>query len=70
LHSMTVWPFFHNMQTQQVRNNGLVGIGLWTVMMLIISSLVYRFIEEPSRRKLRPKRDTRPAPLAATATAD
>jgi peptidoglycan/LPS O-acetylase OafA/YrhL len=70
LHSMTVWPFFHNMQTQQVRNQGFIGIGLWLVMMLIISSLVYRFIEEPARRKLRPRRDTRPTPVAAAATAD
>ena len=70
LHSMFVWPFFHDFRTQAVRNNGLVGIAIWTVMMLIISSLVYRFIEEPARRKLRPKRDTRPAPIAATATAD
>ncbi len=25
-------------------------------MMLVISSLVYRFIEEPARRRLRPQR--------------
>ena len=70
LHTMFVWPFFHDFKTQAVRNNGFLGIAIWTVMMLIISSLVYRFIEEPSRRKLRPKRDTRPAPVVATATAD
>jgi len=70
LHSMFVWPFFHDFKTQAVRNNGLVGIAIWTVMMLIISSLVYRFIEETLRRKLRPKRDTRPAPMVATAAAD
>jgi peptidoglycan/LPS O-acetylase OafA/YrhL len=67
---MFVWPFFHDFKTQAVRFNGFVGIAIWTVMMLIISSLVYRFIEEPSRRKLRPKRDTRPAPVVATAAAD
>lgn len=54
LHSMTVWPFFHNTQTQAIRNQGFLGIGLWLAMMLAISSLVYRFIEEPARRKLRP----------------
>ena len=48
------------MQTQELRNEGFVGIGLWLVMMLTISILVYRFIEEPSRRKLRPKKQ--PAP--------
>lgn len=70
LHSMFVWPFFHNMQTQEVRNQGLIGIGLWLVMMLTISSLVYRFVEEPARRKLRPRRDTTPVPVVASAVAD
>ena len=70
LHSMFVWPFFHDFKTQEVRNNGFVGIAIWTAMMLIISSLVYRFIEEPARRRLRPKRDTRPAQVAAPALAD
>lgn len=70
LHSMFVWPFFHDFRTQAVRNNGFIGIGLWTVMMLIISWLAYRFIEEPGRRKLRPKRVTKPTPMAAPAMAD
>ena len=65
LHSMTVWPFFHDMQTQAVRNQGFVGIGLWLVMMLAISSLVYRFIEEPARRKLRPHKKKRDSGAAA-----
>jgi peptidoglycan/LPS O-acetylase OafA/YrhL len=70
LHSMFVAFFFFNFKTQQVRFNNVFGIVAWTAMMLIISSLVYRFIEEPSRRKLRPKRDTRPTPVVATAAAD
>jgi peptidoglycan/LPS O-acetylase OafA/YrhL len=70
LHSMFVAMFFYNMRTQQVRFNGLAGIAVWTVMMLIISSLVYRFIEEPARRKLRPKRDTRPAVVPAVAVVE
>ncbi len=70
LHTMFVWPFFHDFKTQAVRNNGFLGIAIWTVMMLAIASLVYRFIEEPARRKLRPKRDTRPAPEPAPALAD
>ena len=65
LHTMFVWPFFHNMQTQAVRNQGFVGIGMWLVMMLTISSLVYRFIEEPARRKLRPHKKAIPAPVEA-----
>jgi peptidoglycan/LPS O-acetylase OafA/YrhL len=68
LHAMFVWPFFHDFKTQALRNQGFIGIGLWLVMMLTISSLVYRFIEEPARRKLRPRRDTAP-PVAAPALA-
>ena len=70
LHSMFVAFFFFNFKTQQVRFNNVFGIIAWTAMMLIISSLVYRFIEEPARRKLRPKRDTRSAPVAAAVAAD
>jgi len=69
LHTMFVWPFFHNLQTQEVRNQGFVGIGLWLVMMLTISSLVYRFIEEPARRKLRPHKKAVPAQVEAIASA-
>jgi peptidoglycan/LPS O-acetylase OafA/YrhL len=65
LHSLTVFPFFHDMRTMQVRNQGFVGIGLWLVMMLAISSLVYRFIEEPARRKLRPHKKAASAPIEA-----
>ncbi len=70
LHSFFIWPFFHNTQIQALRNEGFVGIGLWLVMMQAISIFVYRFIEEPSRRKLRPKKQS-PAlpPLAADSTA-
>jgi len=65
LHTMFVWPFFHNMRTQAVRNQGFIGIGLWLVMMLTISSLVYRFIEEPARRKLRPHKKDISTPVVA-----
>ncbi len=66
LHSMTVWPFFHDSRTQAVRNQGFLGIGLWLAMMLVISCLVYRFIEEPARRKLRPKKPALTARVAAS----
>jgi peptidoglycan/LPS O-acetylase OafA/YrhL len=69
LHTMFVWPFFHNFKTQALRNQGFVGIFLWTVMMLTISSLVYRFIEEPARRKLRPRREAKPSPVLVEAPA-
>ena len=65
LHTMFVWPFFHNMQTQAPRNQGFIGIGLWLAMMLTISSLVYRFIEEPARRKLRPHKTAISTPIEA-----
>jgi peptidoglycan/LPS O-acetylase OafA/YrhL len=70
LHAQTVFPFFYNFKTMQLRFHGFTGIVLWTAMMLAISSLVYRFIEEPARRKLRPKRGTMPGPIAAPAPAD
>jgi len=70
LHSLFVWPFFHDFRTQQVRFNGFLGILAWTAMMLAISSLVYRFIEEPARRKLRPRPGSRPLPIAVPAIAD
>ena len=70
LHAQTVFPFFYNLKTMQLRFHVFTGIALWLVMMLTISSLVYRFIEEPARRKLRPKRDTKPAPSPAPAMAN
>jgi len=39
-------------------------------MMLVISSLVYRFIEEPARKKLRPKRKPVELPVALNVAAD
>lgn len=56
LHSLTVYPFFHNMKTQAVRNQTVFGVLIWVAMMLFISIMVYKFIEEPARRKLRGKR--------------
>lgn len=69
LHSFFVWPFFHDFRTQQLRFSGPLPILVWTAMMLAISSLVYRFIEEPSRKKLRPRRDTRTLPQPSPAAA-
>jgi peptidoglycan/LPS O-acetylase OafA/YrhL len=58
------------MHTQEVRNQGFVGILVWTAIMLVISSLVYRFIEEPARKRLRPKRKPVVLPVAAEVAAD
>jgi len=70
LHSFFVWPFFHNFKTQALRNQGVLGILAWTVMMLTISSLVYKFIEEPARRRLRPKKTVIPPFQPALSAAD
>ena len=70
LHSFFIWPFFHDFRTQALRNQGIVGILAWTAMMLAISSLVYRFIEEPARKKLRPQRKPVMLPIAETVAAD
>ena len=56
LHSMFVWPFFHDFKTQAVRNQSYLGLLAWIAMTTGICILVYKFIEEPSRRKLRGKR--------------
>lgn len=70
LHAMFVWPFFHDFRTQALRNQGIVGILVWLVMMLTISSLVYRFIEQPARRKLGPKRKPSPVLVETPALAN
>jgi peptidoglycan/LPS O-acetylase OafA/YrhL len=70
LHSTVLGFFFYNWKTGQVRFNGPVGIVIWTIIMLTIASLVYRFIEEPARRKLRPRRETRVLAKPAAAAAD
>jgi peptidoglycan/LPS O-acetylase OafA/YrhL len=70
LHSIFVFPFFYNFRTQQLRFNNFLGILAWTIMMLTISSLVYRFIEEPARRRLRPHRHTPVLAAPAPAVAD
>src|SRR5260370_20131762 len=54
LHSFFLGPFFFT-QTGEPRHRGLGWYFLYFVIALGISGLVYRFIEEPSRRKLRGK---------------
>ena len=52
LHSFFLVPFFFS-QTGVPRHRGVGWYLLYFVLALGISGLVYRFIEEPSRRKLR-----------------
>jgi peptidoglycan/LPS O-acetylase OafA/YrhL len=55
LHSMIVGIYFHD-TTGRVRNQGPIGVLVFVLFAVTISALVYRFIEEPARRKLSPKR--------------
>jgi peptidoglycan/LPS O-acetylase OafA/YrhL len=55
LHSMIMGIYFHN-QTGQLVHKTFLGVLVFVLLMLAISVLVYRFIEEPARRKLNPRR--------------
>jgi len=55
LHSMIVGMYFHNM-TGQLRYQTPLGVLIFVILAVTISALVYRFIEEPARRKLNPRR--------------
>jgi len=55
LHSMIMGMYFYS-QTGQVVHKTFLGVLVFVLLMLAISMLVYRFIEEPARRKLNPRR--------------
>jgi len=55
LHSMIVGMYFHS-TTGQLRYQSPIGILVFVLIAVSISALVYRFIEEPARRKLNPRR--------------
>ena len=67
LHSFFLGPFFFT-QTGVLRHRGVGWYFLYFVLALGISGLVYRFIEEPSRRKLRGSQ-SRPALAGSRAVA-
>jgi len=56
LHSMIVGMYFHS-TTGQLRYQSPMGILVFVLIAVSISALVYRFIEEPARRKLNPRRE-------------
>jgi len=56
LHSMIVGMYFHS-PTGQLRYQSPMGILVFVLTAVSISALVYRFIEEPARRKLNPRRE-------------
>jgi len=62
LHSMIIGMYFHS-TTGQLRYRSPIGVLVFVLLAVTVSALVYRFIEEPARRKLNPKRkaQTRPA---------
>jgi peptidoglycan/LPS O-acetylase OafA/YrhL len=73
LHSMIVAMYFHSM-TGQLRYQSPIGVLVFVLIAVTISALVYRFIEEPARRKLNPKHkhqlgpvETQPPPQAVPA---
>jgi peptidoglycan/LPS O-acetylase OafA/YrhL len=66
IHANVVFSFFHNSKGD-VRNASFVGLGLCLLIVLAIATLIYQFIEQPARRKLRPKPTAKPAAAAAMA---
>lgn len=66
IHVTVVFNFF--VTQKGVRNANFLGLAECLVIVLMISILIYRFIEEPARRKLRPKQKAQPT-VAATAVA-
>jgi peptidoglycan/LPS O-acetylase OafA/YrhL len=55
LHSMIMGMYFHT-STGQLRFQSFSGVFVFVLLAVGISALVYRFIEEPARRKLNPRR--------------
>jgi peptidoglycan/LPS O-acetylase OafA/YrhL len=55
LHSMIMGMYFHT-STGQLRFQGFFGVLVYVLLAVGISALVYRFLEEPARRKLNPRR--------------
>jgi peptidoglycan/LPS O-acetylase OafA/YrhL len=60
IHSNIVFSVFHTSKGD-VRNASFAGLALCLAIVLAFSILIYRFIEEPARRKLRPKQKLKPA---------
>jgi peptidoglycan/LPS O-acetylase OafA/YrhL len=68
LHSFFMGPFFYT-QTGVPRHRGPGWYFLFFVLVLGLSGLVYRFIEEPSRRKLRGKQSPSAPAMGESPTA-
>jgi len=66
IHVTVLFSFFRT-QKGEVRNANFLGLAECLAIVLAISILIYRFIEEPARSKLRPKPKAKPAVAAAAA---
>ena len=64
IHSNVVFSVFHTSKGD-VRNASFAGLALCLTIVLAMSILIYRFIEEPARRKLRPRPKAKSALAAA-----
>lgn len=65
IHSTIVFQFFH--AQEKVRNANFGGLAGCLAIVLAFSILIYRFIEQPARRRLRAKAKTKPALAEAAA---
>ena len=57
IHANIVFQFFHTSKGA-VRNANFTGLALCLGIVVLFSMLIFKFIEEPARRKLRPKPKT------------
>ncbi|HVZ18733.1 MAG TPA: acyltransferase [Terriglobales bacterium] len=65
LHSFVLGVYF--VPEGKLKTYGPLGTAIGYVLPVVIAILVYRFIEEPARRKLRPKSQIRTVTVAQTA---
>jgi len=64
IHSNIVFSVFHT-EKGDLRNTNFGGLALCLAIVLAISMVIYKFVEEPARRKLRPKPKVQAAVQAA-----
>src|SRR5437868_2773497 len=67
IHANIVFSFFHTAKGE-VRNASFAGLAICLAIVVGVSLLIYRFIEQPARRKLRPKPQVKTT-MAAAASA-
>jgi peptidoglycan/LPS O-acetylase OafA/YrhL len=65
IHANVVFQFFHT-PNGAVRNANFRGLAMCSAIVIAVSILIYLLIEEPARRRLRPK-PPKPQSIAAAA---